>query len=447
MTFYAIHKETGIEVVAAELYSIDEKIFVSTAHNCGLRIEDSQLAPDWFKSHKFILPKEILVNPQNYPDDIEVLPRKGCLKDYRKQAGRFNVQSHFYIPNKENLGIETCGESMEHKNAIISVYSSLVPQGLEKSDLKIRLTDGVIFSISDFGKKDIDWNQRKTLYSLNPKCNISDILLTFEKYNEHLGAGICFEIQTSKKSDSERLQRTESWANMEFSICWIEKEDFEWDDKLHPTLKSNILDVTPCFHTLNKLSKKNNELSKYLIEKCEEKYQDLKKLEEHIKAEYSQKMFQLDCKAKELDSNQKGLITKINTQYYQTAQPAIDDFKEKINLLMLEKSDNFLEFETQALKDGHAALAEKVYDEVVMQKYAERYNTLYTQKYRCLSCAYCDFVKAPTLGRTWKYIDPFEKQEYRYIRSCWKHGAPPEKINVSDDSSLTCDYYSKRRDR
>lgn len=445
--FTAIHKLTGIEIIASDLVSINETIRVRCAHDCGFRIENvSELLDGWFNEHTFLCPKESIVNSENF-GDVEVKFRKGCLKPYKdKEKGTFRVRSHFYIPKKNERGIKTISESAEHKNAIIAIRNEIN----ENENLAIRITPDIVIPFSSFKLRDLSVNQERSLYSLNPESNISDLLAVFTNYNEKLGQGICIEVQFSNKSDADRRLRTESWANMGFSIAWVEKEDFEWDDKEHPALKSDELTVIPYSHTENKRLERNQKAIDYVLVKNEEKYQDLKVLEKKITAEHSDKMYQVDCRQKELDSNQRGLLSKVDKQYFQTSAPAIDSFKEKITKLSEEKSNQFLEFETTKLKEDYATIAAEVLDTTVMMKYAEKFNEILIRKYLCLSCVHCKFPSYKNELGKWISINPLECPEYRYIRTCWalfKIEGHPETIDISEhDEFAGCRNYAKRRE-
>jgi len=197
------------------------------------------------------------------------------------KGNKYDISPHFFIPNKEKLGINTIPESKEHKLAknwiytkikakkLIINYSSISKPYKYKNSLNLFELPidypmvGIETSSSTFGYK---------------KIRRADIICPFITKHPILGNGIVFEIQFTNQKNKTKIDRELDWAIRGYSISWLFKEDFEeiGDDFIE--LKRKDIDVNSFSSLIKKANKLFIKNLKYCVqEQCrqldEKKYE------------------------------------------------------------------------------------------------------------------------------------------------------------------------------
>lgn len=449
MTFYALHYKTKEEVYASELYTENERVIVNALHKCGIKVEDeTSIQKDWFKNEKFLCPPDILVNSDQFPD-LQVTPTKDHDRRYPHSTEKLHVRACFRIPDKEERGIKTIAESDEHKNAIEAVVSELFGN------------QNLIFCFGNFNLKlnELNWvdfkkRVEKSVYSLNKNSNISDVFIETACIKEYIGAGICIEVQFSQMTTDERKFRTESWANMGYSIAWLGFDDFDWSDKEHPKLILETINVIPCTHANNLRKERNITEIDYKILKMEEQIQETKKLNEKIELRFNEKIEETDhaiddvkgyftVKQSELTKSQQEIIKKLTESYYTTTAPIEDAFKTKIS----SYSNDAIEY---ARKEVYTLLTKGYLEKIeelikagayfdVVSKIEKDFIKYHLEVNPCLTCEHASFHWEKDSNGKYLNFNQVENPELRFVRYC-KIAKRDVRIDQSD-----CRSYIKRR--
>ena len=220
-------------------------------------------------------PDEISFCPKNINvDEIEVKFRKGSNR-VNFFGTEYVIAPHFFIPNKEKLGINIIPESKEHRLAKNWIFNRL-----KNKDLMFIYSS--VKKPKDYSNKlnIIDLNIDYSLIGIevtvkNNKTQRADIIIPFKKRDSFFGNGVVIEIQFSKQYPSTTAKRTIDWAIKGYSIVWLFKDDFN-------NINSSLIE-------LNKKEIILNPLSKIIKEWNEESLYDLRNIFQNFSRKIDEK--------------------------------------------------------------------------------------------------------------------------------------------------------------
>lgn len=211
---------------------------------------------------------------------IEVRYRKGCDSVINKFGKEYSISPHFFIPNKEKLGINTIPESKEHKLAKNWIYNRILKKNLifRVSSKNKPSEKDILININEL---DVNYNEVGIeVIVKDSKTKRADIIIPFNKYDSTFGFGIVIEIQFSKQKEETTEKRNVEWAIKGFSICWLFEKDFE-------KLSDEMIELAD-----EKL--KLNLVGKILEEQKEKNYNEIKELTQIYSREIDKKMNELN---------------------------------------------------------------------------------------------------------------------------------------------------------
>jgi len=211
---------------------------------------------------------------------IEVRYRKGCSDVINKWGTQYLISPCFFIPNKENLGINTIPESKEHKLAKNWIYNRIIKKNLifKVSSKNKPSEKDILININEL---DVNYNEVGIeVIVKDSKTKRADIIIPFNKYDSTFGFGIVIEIQFSKQKEETTEKRNVEWAIKGFSVCWLFEKDFE-------KLSDEMIELAD-----EKL--KLNLVGKILEEQKEKNYNEIKELTQIYSREIDKKMNELN---------------------------------------------------------------------------------------------------------------------------------------------------------
>jgi ssDNA-binding Zn-finger/Zn-ribbon topoisomerase 1 len=168
-------------------------------------------------------------NPEKVKDikKVEVKYRIGTEKVINKFGTEYSISPCFFIPNKEELEINTIPESAEHKSLKNWIYNKVKERKLIFSYSKVFKPFEYDNEIN-INELDIDFNKIGIeIIVKNNKKQRADIILPFKNKHEVFGCGIVIEVQLNKQYDHIEMRRSYEWAFKGYSICWVHKTDYE----------------------------------------------------------------------------------------------------------------------------------------------------------------------------------------------------------------------------
>lgn len=262
-----------------------------------------------FKDTSYIKPEEDIwyVNPddiENYSEilkqhDLEFIEcryKKGHDRHY--ESGKITaVTPHFFIKNREELGINLIAESQEHKkikNLMFQMINSEDNIKFVYSHIKNKQTNELEYKEIFLKDLDIDWqNLRLSNKEDFFETNIIDIyntrrvdlLLPFKSKDDLLGYGLAIEIQLSKQSKERTKGRTIERALKGYSTIWIDKEYFLDINSDELFLISNIININVWAVVLYNNS---NTIEQNILDKIQKYSRELDEKYESMKKAYSQ---------------------------------------------------------------------------------------------------------------------------------------------------------------
>lgn len=161
---------------------------------------------------------------------IIVKYRDGSENVMNRWGTSYNIAPHFYIPNKEELGINTIPESPEHKMVKTWIYNRI-----KNKDLHFNFS--TITRPFEYENKmnladlDIDYNKIGmeiiVKEGFRGRKQIADIIVPFKKQHILLGFGIVIEIQFSPQDSEVTEDRSVGWAMKGYSIAWVFKDSIK----------------------------------------------------------------------------------------------------------------------------------------------------------------------------------------------------------------------------
>jgi hypothetical protein len=198
---------------------------------------------EWFAD-----PNDILSYNQEKITDINKIIckyRKGCPSVMNKFGTEYSIAPCFFIPNKEELGINTIPESKEHKLVKNWFYNRIINKKVIFKYANVYKPQEYKLQIN-LNELDIDWD-RVCIEGIvkNNKTQIADILIPFNRFHEYFGSGIVIEIQFSKQYEVTTEKRQTDWALKGFSVCWLWFDDFEKISEDIVELKEDIISLEP----------------------------------------------------------------------------------------------------------------------------------------------------------------------------------------------------------
>lgn len=188
----------------------------------------------------FIANKDEIINyekkiKEHNLEFIECRFRKGHIKISCKGL-EFEVLPHFFIPNREKLGIETLPESPEHKKIKSFMYKTFYNNPtLELTYSKYIKKGEIIYNKVKLKDLDILWEQfslkKEDFFEVGVTDTFNtrrvDLFLKFDKFNPMFGEGIVIEVQLSPQTAEKTKERTIDRALKGYSCIWINKHHFE----------------------------------------------------------------------------------------------------------------------------------------------------------------------------------------------------------------------------
>lgn len=239
--FYAINSATGEKVNSLTLQTdisyakIDEEIWYADP-------DEIESCPEDLDVHK-----------------IETNFRRGNKSIINFKGTEYAVSPHFFIPNKNKLGINTVPESKEHKLAKNWIYNCIVNKKLSVAYSEVskpykykNIVD--LFDLSiDYKKIGIETSSSTFGGKARRKA---DVICPFIVKHPLLGNGIVFEIQFSKQRKKTTEERSIDWALRGYSIAWVFDYDFEYVTDLIIKLKDPSVKVSS-FQSLLRLNGKS----------------------------------------------------------------------------------------------------------------------------------------------------------------------------------------------
>lgn len=172
--------------------------------------------------------------------------RKGSEDIVNWNGTKYDVSPHFFIPNKEKLGINTIPESKEHKLAKNWIYNKIKQKKLilnyssinkpYKYNNQINLFDLSV----DFSKIGIEIPTSRIGDGMGRRA---DVICPFIIKHPILGKGIIFEIQFSKQKTKTKISRELDWSIRGYSISWLHQNDFSFITENIIELKKDCVDV------------------------------------------------------------------------------------------------------------------------------------------------------------------------------------------------------------
>ena len=185
---------------------------------------------------------------KNNIEEIEVRYRRG--HDRILQNGKIvGVKPHFFIPNKEKLGIKSSPESPEHKK----IKSFMYDYFYDNEELVLPYSKYVrkneeIIKYVKIKDLDIDWQnftlKKEDFFEINLTDTFNtrrvDLFLPFNEYSCQFGHGLVIEVQLSNQRHEKIKERTIDRALKGYSTIWIMKNDFEDVSSDNLVLKKSI---------------------------------------------------------------------------------------------------------------------------------------------------------------------------------------------------------------
>jgi len=226
------------------------------------------------------------------PDEIESCPKEIDIEKIKVRfregsnaisirGKEYDISPHFYIPNKEKLGINTIPESKEHKLAKNWIYNKIknkdlkINYSLVNKPYKYKNSINLFDLDIDYSLIGIETSSRAFGYS---RLRRADVICPFKEKHPLLGNGIVFEIQFSKQKSKTKIDRELDWATRGYSIAWIFQDDFEYLNDNIIELKKECVDVGSFAALVKQSNKSFIKNLKYAIqEECRKL--DEKKLE------------------------------------------------------------------------------------------------------------------------------------------------------------------------
>lgn len=251
--FFAINSKTNEKVNSITLESNPSYQFIK---------EDI-----WFADSDEIedCPKGIDINK------IIVKFREGARDIINWNGTKYDISPHFFIPNKEKLGINTIPETKEHKLAKNWVYNRIIKSKKEliinysqinkpyKYKNSVKLSElfinkemiGIETSCSTFGKR----IRRR-----------ADVICPFISKHQLFGNGIVFEIQFQQQRKTTEFDRELDWAIRGYSVCWLSKEDFNFITDILIDLKKDNVNVSSWASLIKQSNKQHIKNLKYSVQ-------------------------------------------------------------------------------------------------------------------------------------------------------------------------------------
>lgn len=211
---------------------------------------------------------------------IKVRFRKGNESVINWNGTEYSIAPHFFIPNKNRLGINLVPESKEHKLAKNWIYNRIKNKNLKfkYSSVKKPFEYENEISINDL---EVDYNKIGIeVTAKNRKTQRADIIIPFKKYNELFGTGIVIEIQFSKQYERTTQKRNIEWAIKGYSISWLWFKNFK-------KVTDSIIELN---EELIQLETNNSILKNFK----EENEKDLRFLFQTLSREIDEKMYELN---------------------------------------------------------------------------------------------------------------------------------------------------------
>lgn len=222
----------------------------------SITLEDNSSHPFPHEEKWYAEPNEIESCPKEIDiQKIQVRFREGSTDNISSLGNKFDIAPHFYIPNKEKLGINVVPESKEHKLAKNWIYSQLKNKNLKINYSTITKPFKYKNSINLF---DLPIDKQKigieVSYSSINGSRRADVICPFLINHPFFGNGIVFEIQFSNMYEKTKIDRELDWSVNGYSIAWLHKSDFDQLNENNIVLKKDSVDVD----SFSKLIKKNN---------------------------------------------------------------------------------------------------------------------------------------------------------------------------------------------
>ncbi len=196
----------------------------------------------------FADPNEILSYDKEKVKDIkniEVKYRKGNDSVINYNGTEYIVSPCFFIPNKNELGINIIPESREHKLVKNWIYNRIKKQNLTFQystatrpfdyENKINIKELEV----DYTKVGIEVTIK------NSRIQRADIIIPLKSFHFLFGTGIVIEIQFSNQYEETTEKRNKEWAFKGYSICWLWIDDFKNISEEIIELKEDNLLVEP----------------------------------------------------------------------------------------------------------------------------------------------------------------------------------------------------------
>ncbi len=214
----------------------------------------------WYSPESEILNLDELKDQGKINDikDIEVFYVSEGKKEYKTKEGTFLIRPHFNIKDKSEFGIISQPQDLLHhklsnwlfnyiqsKEANFEMIYSTYYVNKKKKYNKINIKDLPI-NILDC---------EDTIEVTNGKKVRADVFQKFHKKRILFGEGIVFEIQLTKQKDEKQYERTLDRALAGFSVCWLNKNNFE-DGEEEWVLSEEQIYIEPFASILKKQSKK-----------------------------------------------------------------------------------------------------------------------------------------------------------------------------------------------
>jgi len=174
---------------------------------------------------------------------IEVKWKKGTLDIINFKGTQYNRAPCFWIPNKEELGINVIPESREHKEIKTWIYNRIIQKNLKFKYSKVTKPYNYsnIITLNDFA---IDYSKIGIEYTIiNNTYQRADIIIPFKHRDKLFGCGIVIEIQLSKQHDNTTTDRTTDYGLKGYSLCWLWRKDFAALNYLEGVDREEFIDV------------------------------------------------------------------------------------------------------------------------------------------------------------------------------------------------------------
>jgi len=288
----------------------------------SLQLEDnsSYLEPEqeiWYAD-----PDEIESCPPNINiNSIQVNYRKGKIGVINFKGTKYNISPHFYIPNKNKLGINVIPESKEHKLAKNWIYNRIIKQdknlivNYSQINKPYRYNNNILLSQLPIDKQLIGIETSCSTFG-NKRIRRADIICPFYIKHPLLGKGIVFEIQFSNQRPKTKFDRELDWAVRGYSVCWLYQDDFDKITDIIIDLKNNEVNVSSFSALIKHCNKQHIKNLRYEVQELSRKL-DMKKIEIN---EYLSE--QLDSLLQEnLDFHIKELVNKNIKESMKDIQP------------------------------------------------------------------------------------------------------------------------------